>query len=330
MRSIPEDFQVKEIPAYEPSGEGEHLFLEITKKQITTQAVISELAHALGIPSNDIGYAGMKDRQAVTTQRISVPAATWPKESIDFSFQVKILGLHNNKIRTGHLKGNHFQIRLRQVSTDWPQLVPPIVEELQQKGFANFYGPQRFGRDGDNAEVGLKALRSGRVFGPKWRKWLIISALQSELFNNWLNRRINDGLFSVALKGDVFGKLPQGGIFYSQNPEDEQPRLDNFEISPLGPIFGYKMFKAKDEALEREKTILDEYSIDLEQFRALKAEGSRRKARLKVENLQVSEADGDPVFSFTLPAGSYASVFMGEFMKNDLTISEAQEDDNEG
>lgn len=330
MRSLPEDFKVQEIPAYEPSGEGEHLFLEVTKRQITTQAVIAELAHTLDIPSGDIGYAGMKDRQAVTTQRISVPAVAWPKSHPDFTFKFKILGLHNNKLRTGHLKGNHFQIRLRQASPEWPELVSQISDELKIKGFANFYGPQRFGRDGNNAEVGLKALRSGKIFGPKWRKWLIISALQSELFNSWLNRRIEDGLFSVALKGDVFGKLPQGGIFYSQNPEEEQPRLNNFEISPLGPIFGYKMFKAKDEALEREKAILDEYSIDLEQFRVLKAEGSRRKIRLHIEGLQIAEEDGDPVFSFALPAGSYASVFMGEFMKNDLTPSESQEDDNEG
>ena len=340
MRTYPEDFIVEEIPAYDLINQGEHIFIEVTKKQITTQAVVGELAAALNIKSSDIGYAGMKDRQAVTTQRFSVPTALWPlKEGCaplsvseviepcelakrliipdNLTFQLKILGLHNNKLRTGHLKGNRFTIRLRQCVSNWPELAEPIRQAIITDGFANFYGPQRFGREGNNAEIGLKGLKSGKIFGPKWRKWLIISALQSELFNVWLNERINDELFATAICGDVFGKLPQGGIFYSTEPQNEQPRLDAFEISPLGPIFGCKMFKAKEEALEREQRILDRYDIKLEEFKPLKAEGSRRKARLKIEDLEITSVEGDPVFKFTLPSGSYASVLIGEFTKSD-------------
>ncbi len=346
MRTYPEDFIVEEIPAYDLINQGEHIFVEVTKRQITTQAVVGELAAALNIKSSDIGYAGMKDRQAVTTQRFSIPAALWPlkgnsaplsvneiitpQELVEhlfmpdnLTFQLKILGLHNNKLRTGHLKGNRFIIRLRHCVSNWPELVEPIRQAIINDGFANFYGPQRFGREGNNAEIGLKGLRSGKIFGPKWRKWLIISALQSELFNVWLNERINDGLFGTAICGDVFGKLPQGGIFYSTEPQNEQPRLDTFEISPLGPIFGCKMFKAKEEALAREQKILDQYNIKLEEFKPLKAEGSRRKARLKIEDLRIATVEGDPVFNFTLPSGSYASVLIGEFTKtSDQSTSE--------
>lgn len=349
MRTYPEDFIVEEIPSYDLINQGEHVFVEVTKRQITTQAAISELAAAFNMNSSDIGYVGLKDRQAVTTQRFSLPAALWPlKEGSaplsvnqtiaphelaerlvipdNLTFQIKILGLHNNKLRTGHLKGNRFTIRLRQSLPNWPELVEPISQAIKTKGLANFYGPQRFGREGNNAEIGLKGLKSGKIFGPKWRKWLIISALQSELFNVWLNERINDGLFATAICGDVFGKLPQGGIFYSTEPQNEQPRLDAFEISPLGPIFGYKMFKAKEEALKREERILERYAIKLEEFRQLKAEGSRRKARLKIEDLTITSVEGDPVFKFTLPSGSYASVLMGEFTKtSEQNIS--QDDD---
>lgn len=343
MRTCPEDFDVAEIPAYDISGDGEHLFLEITKKQITTQAAISELAGILNCKSSDIGYAGMKDRQAVTTQRISVPAEIWPEElhrtengKEEFSipegltFTAKVLGRHNNKLKTGHLRGNRFKIRVRGAAENWKELTEPIRKAITERGFANFYGPQRFGRSGDNAQIGLKALHGEKLFGPKWRKWLIVSALQSELFNVWLSRRIKDGLFETALCGDVFGKLPQGGIFYSTEPQNEQPRLDAFEISPMGPIFGFKMFKAKEEALRREEEVLELYGIKTEDFRVLKAEGSRRRARIKAEDLHIETAEGDPVFCFTLPSGSYASVFMDEFMKNSAAAAdEAEEIDTE-
>ena len=340
LRRYPQDFRVQEIPAYPLCGQGEHLFIEITKEGITTQAAISELAQRLGIPASSIGYAGLKDRQAMTTQRLSLPACAWPGATSDLepkawpllpdlSFQVEILGLHNNKLKTGHLQGNRFAIRVRQANPRWPQLVPPILQALRRHGMANFYGPQRFGRQGDNALKGLEGLRRGYLPGPKWRKSRLISALQSQLFNRWLEERIADGLFEKAIIGDVFGKLPQGGIFYSLEPQAEQPRLEAFQISPMGPIFGYKMFKAQGEALEREERILKEADIKLEEFRALKAEGSRRRARLPVEDLEICDLEGDPLFTFTLPAGSYASVLVGEFMKSDLAPSEEDEVDSE-
>ena len=337
MRTYPEDFSVCEIPAYDITGQGEHIFVEVSKKKLTTQAVIEELARILEIRPQDIGHAGLKDRQAVTSQRLSLPETVLPQlQSLaehpvvegreGASWRIKILGRHNNKLRPGHLQGNHFCIRLRNVDPQWPELVTPIAAALSEHGFANFYGTQRFGHSGNNAEIGLKSLREGKVFGPKWRKWLMISALQSQLFNDWLENRIRDGLFETALVGDVFGKLPQGGIFYSLEPANEQPRLEAFEMSPMGPIFGYKMFKAQAQAWEREQAVLDRYDVKLEDFRRLKAEGSRRRCRLKIDNLKISNKDGDPLFEFTLPAGSYASVLLDEFMKNGSSYKSSEDE----
>ena len=327
LRTEPEDFQVEEIPAYEPSGEGEHAILQVTKRQITTQAIANELSALLHCESDSIGFAGMKDRQAVTVQRFSVPASADLSLLQNCSAQVKFLGYHNNKIRKGHLVGNRFQIRVRGANPDWHARCRDIEELLNSTGFPNFYGPQRFGREGNNAAIGEKGLKTGKLFGPKWRRWLMISALQSELFNQYLMRRLADGLFSTAIKGDIFGRLPKGGVFMSEDPSAEQPRLDNFEISPMGPIFGYKMMAAGHEALERERALLDERGIALESFRPLKAEGNRRRIRLRPQNLTLDSIEGDPLFRFELPAGTYATVFLNEFMKADDCSAEEQDAD---
>ena len=328
LRTEPEDFIVQEIPAYEPGGEGEHLIIEVTKRQITTQAVVGELTRLLGCTPDAIGYAGMKDRQAVTTQRLSLPFTAAETDFGGCTFQVKKLGLHRNKIRKGHLVGNHFQIRVRQAHSEWKERTQEIAACLNRSGFPNFFGPQRFGREGSNASIGEKALRTGKLFGPKWRKWLMISALQSQLFNEYLAQRLADGFFATALEGDVFGHLPRGGVFMSTQPQEEQPRLDRFEISPMGPLFGYKIMATSSLAAEREQAVLDAHDIKLEDFRPLKAEGNRRRIRLKPQNLQIEEREGDPVFSFDLPAGTYATVFLNEFMKVEDCPGEEQDADS--
>ena len=265
---------------------------------------------------------------------MTIPAEALPRlepglEQSTLKFTVRVLGQHDSKIRKGHLSGNKFTIRVRETTPDWAPLCADIAQILGERGFANFYGPHRFGRMGDNARAGENAVKSGKVFGPKWRKWLMISAFQSELFNRWHTARIADGLFSTALMGDVFGRLPKGGVFLSQDPSAEQPRMDAFEISPMGPIFGYKVMKTSGVAQEREQQILATAGIELPQFRQVKAEGSRRRCRLKVEDLQISTVENDPVFSFTLPSGSYATVFLNEFMKCAPNDNESTEVDAE-
>ncbi len=334
LKVIPDDFAVCEMPAYEPSGDGEHMILEIAKRGITTLAAINELAQKLGTAPEEIGYAGMKDRHAVTVQRVSVPATADLGKLSGMSFAVKALGLHSGKIKRGHLRGNSFAIRIRGAAADWKQRTADMLAILNERGLPNFYGPQRFGRMGTNARDGERAIRQGFMRGPKWKRKLMISAFQSLLFNKWLEKRMADGLFATALKGDVFGRLPEGGVFLSMDPSAEQPRLDAFEISPMGPIFGHKMMKTKDEAAAREEEILastatDELpAITPDELKKMKAQGSRRRCRLNPE-ITIDEIDGDPLFRFELPAGSYATVLLGEFMKTDAALA-ADADGGEG
>lgn len=329
LRVEPEDFVVREIPSYEPCGEGEHLYLEVTKRDLTTPALAEDLARALGIHPGEVAYAGMKDRRAVTTQRFSIPALVDPTPLLDLPHEVRVLGLHTNKLRRGHQAGNRFRIRVRDADADWRPRAEAILEALRSRGWANFYGPQRFGRDGQNARAGEQGVRTGRMFGPIWRRWLMISAFQSELFNKYLATRLAEGLFATVLEGDICGRLPRGGVFLSTDPQADQPRVEAFEISPMGPIFGHKMMAAGGVARAREEALLAETGISLVDFKRVKAEGSRRRFRLPVSDLRLSEEEGDPVFEFELPSGSYATVLLDEFMKvgaNPIEVEEPDED----
>ncbi len=327
LRTLPEDFVVVEVPSYEPCGEGEHLYLQITKTDLTTPAVAGALARSLDVPLSEIGYAGMKDRRAVTTQRVSIPASADLERLEDLPFSYQVLGRHTNKLKRGHLAGNRFKVRIRQADPAWPARADAIVQALSQKGWANFYGPQRFGIEGRNARAGENGVRSGKLFGPVWRRWLMVSAFQSELFNRYLADRLTEGLFATVLEGDVCGRLPRGGVFVAEDPAAEQARLDRFEISPMGPIFGYKIMPARGRAQEREQALLDEVGLRLEDFRRVKAEGSRRRFRMGLGDLAIEQVEGDPVFSFELPSGSYATVLLGEFMKTTPGGDEAEEAD---
>ena len=327
LRTVPEDFVVEEVPSYEPCGEGEHLYLEVTKTDLTTPAMASALAQALDLPPSEVAYAGMKDRRAVTTQRVSIPAHADLARLEGLPFAVRVLGRHGNKLRRGHLAGNRFRVRVRGAAPGWTALVEAVAGALRQRGWAHFYGPQRFGFEGRNARAGENGVRSGKLFGPVWRRWLMVSAFQSELFNRYLARRLEDGLFATVLEGDVCGRLPRGGVFLAEDPAAEQPRLDRFEISPMGPIFGYKMMPTKGPAQAREQVLLDEVGLALPDFRKVKAEGSRRRFRLDLGSFEVQEVEGDPLFLFELPSGSYATVLLGEFMKTDLATGEAEEAD---
>ncbi len=301
LRTEPEDFRVWEVPAYDPCGEGTHRYFELTKRGDTTPFALGGVARLLGIPARDIGYAGLKDRHAVTTQRISVPANVDWTPAAD---RLVDLGLHTNKLKRGHLYGNRFEIRVRDVHPEGLARAQAVAERLTATGWANFYGVQRF--SDSNVEQG-KAILAGEKFrGPRWKADLLVASVQSELFNEYLRRRIAKGDFARILAGDLCAKLPAGGMFVGQ-PETEQERLERFEISYTGPIFGSRMRAPEGEAAALEAEVLGGMSF--------RAPGSRRRCRLPFAG--TVEADGaDLLFRFELSAGSYATVLLGEFMKS--------------
>jgi tRNA pseudouridine13 synthase len=331
LKASPEDFRVDELPAYLPSGAGPHLYLRVEKRGRTTRDVLRDLAARLGVPERDAGYAGLKDREAVTTQWLSFPVARDPDPASLAGEGLRVLeaSRHANKLRTGHARGNRFAVTVRGGD---PERARACAAELAVRGLPNFFGPQRFGVDGRNAEVGRAILRgertaeAGRAARDRFLRRLSISAWQSALFNRWLSERLADGLFATALAGDVLRKLDSGGTFVCEDTAADGPRVAAFEVSPAGPMFGHRMRPVSaGVAREREERILVADGMtpaDLARGKD-EAEGAWRAARLPVA-LSLEPIDGGYRAAFELPRGSYATVVMRELMKGDAALPEEE------
>jgi tRNA pseudouridine13 synthase len=187
IKVLPEDFEVEEIPAYEPLGQGDHLYLWIEKRDLGAEFFLREIANRLQVKTSDIGCAGLKDRRAVTRQWISTPGASECAVSRLDGDGIRVLEVtrHTNKLRTGHLRGNRFRVLIRDVRGD-PE---PILTRIRTFGLPNFYGPQRFGRGGETATLGMALLRRQQPRAPNpFLKKLALSAAQSLLLNDNLAR----------------------------------------------------------------------------------------------------------------------------------------------
>jgi len=382
-----EDFFVQEVPAYEPSGEGEHVFCEIQKVGLTTFDAINQIARALGISSRDIGYAGLKDAKAVTRQVFSIWGTT-PEAVMNLRVpNVSVLwaARHGNKLRLGHLAANRFAIKIRDVNPTDVLKVRPVLAELERRGMPNYFGEQRFGRRDDNDMLGAalvradhKALLSLLLGTPKpdrddphtadarsafdrheldesMRLWprrygmerrvlhrlikthrpssavfcidqklrrLWVSALQSRLFNEVLSRRIDT--IDRLLDGDFAYKHENGACFHVEQAAVEQPRCDAFEISPTGPLVGFRVTLPQGEPLRIEQEVFAAHGIAPEDFKKsgqLRVKGARRPLRVRPENVEVA-GGGDEhgpyvTVAFTLPAGSFATVLLRELIKTE-------------
>src|SRR5688572_10030440 len=160
LKSRAEDFFVQEVPLYEPSGEGEHVYCEIQKVGLTTFEAIDRISAALRVPQRDVGYAGMKDARAITRQLLSIRGTT---EQAVMGLRVPDVTVqwaarHGNKLRLGHLAGNRFAIKVRDVNPTDVVKLQPVMAALQKRGMPNYFGEQRFGRRGDNDRLGAAFL----------------------------------------------------------------------------------------------------------------------------------------------------------------------------
>ncbi|HEY2911563.1 MAG TPA: tRNA pseudouridine(13) synthase TruD, partial [Gemmataceae bacterium] len=255
IRLRDDDFEVEEVPSYEPCGEGEHLFLWIEKRGMAPEYFARTIAQKLGVAPGAIGTAGLKDRHAVTRQWVSVPLAAEPLVGKLDGPDVRVLktGRHTNKLKPGHLRGNRFRILIRHADASRIESVAAILDRIRAQGMPNLYGPQRFGRDASTLDLGWQCLagKAPRRLRPFLYKFAL-SAVQSLLFNDTLARRMNDGLYRTVFAGDVMAKWPAGGLFLARDVVAEQARFDAKEIVTAGPMFGRKTFPAEGVAAERE------------------------------------------------------------------------------
>jgi tRNA pseudouridine13 synthase len=334
----PEDFEVEEIPAYPACGSGPFLYLWVEKRSLGADYFRRQVAHRLGIAAGDVGTAGLKDRHAVTRQMVSVPASAEPRLPQLDGDGIRVLNVsrHTNKLKPGHLRGNRFVLLIRDVAPEAGERLTPLLGRLRLLGLPNFYGPQRFGHDGETVHLGLALLRNqpppaassstkdrqagGRrpnLRNPFLRK-LALSAAQSALFNHYLASRLREGLLRTVVAGDVMGKWPFGGLFVAEDVPREQARFDARETVHTGPIFGRKTFAAAATAEERESAALREAGLDraaLGRFGKL-LQGTRRHNLIYLDDL-TGQIDSEGVrLSLTLPAGSYATVLLRELCKS--------------
>jgi tRNA pseudouridine13 synthase len=369
IKQRPEDFFVQEIPLYEPSGEGEHVYAEIQKIGMPTFDAVQRIARALGVSTRDIGYAGMKDARAISRQVISIWGTT-PQAVMALRIEnlsVLWAARHGNKLRLGHLAGNRFAIKIREVDPMKVTTLRPVIDMLVKRGMPNYFGEQRFGRRGDNDKLGAALIRDDneavlklllgtpngevddqfsfaarRAFDQRdnaasMKAWprragmerrvlarlmkthrpsaavravdekvrrLWVSALQSRVFNDVVARRIDE--LHKLYDGDLAYKHENGACFTVENAAAEQPRADAWEISPTGPLVGYRMSLPHGRELEIEQAALAAVHLTPEDFRKAgknKVKGARRPLRA-IPGLAVdpnSGAAGPPLGASSAP-----------------------------
>jgi tRNA pseudouridine13 synthase len=309
----PEDFVVDEVPAYEPSGAGDHVWVQIRKRGLTTADAIHMLARAAGVPERDVGSAGMKDKHAVTSQWLSLPASTDPSSWV-LPEAVELLAhtRHTNKLRTGQQAGNRFRIRLVDVEPAALEAARAICQRLEREGLRNYFGGQRFGLGGENLSRALGWLSKGApMLGRKARFYskLYSSVVQSELFNRYLTARAELGLGRL-LAGEVVRLDGSGSLFRVEDPEREAPRLAARDIHPTGPMIGPKSREPAGEPLELEQRIAAELGLDERMLAALfrHAPGARRDLVVFPGDLELAPLESNRLeLAFFLPSGSYAT-----------------------
>jgi tRNA pseudouridine13 synthase len=350
--SSPATFVVEEIPAYLPSGTGEHTFLWIEKVDLTTFEAVRRIAGAAGIDPRELGYAGMKDRHATTRQWISVPRLD-PERATQLSIDgVRVLeaSRHGNKLRTGHLHGNRFQVVLTPAPAAPDGMPTPEPDEaaarvrsrlelLASEGMANRYGEQRFGATGENAAIGLALLRGERRERDGRRRRLLLSAAQSAVFNRYLELRgPPDGVPADLRRvraGDVLQKTASGGLFVCTDVAVDQARVDAGELLPTGPMPGSRVTEPPldSEAGKLEQQALDALGAKREDFARAGRDlpGARRPVLVRIDL-------GDPAVSidpaepgrpycirvrFGLPAGSYATIVIDHLLAQGEALAQA-------
>ncbi len=330
FNSSPRDFTVEEIPLYEFTGEGEHLVLQVRKKELTTWEMLDVISNHVGIRRRDMGYAGLKDKHAMTIQYISLPAKFEEKLKAFSHDKIKILSmvLHNNKIRVGHLKGNRFKIRLKKVLGVQKDKLDSVLKWIDENGVPNYFGNQRFGTDGNNWEDGKKLIEGSLKIRDRKTKEFLMGAYQSYLFNQWLSKRMelshllekfteaeteqvlnlpkgslkgtkSQPNFFKLVEGDVMMHYPYGRLFTVENLEEEAKRFAEKDIAPAGLLPGKKTKRAEGTAGLIESPFAEEINLN----------GARRYAWIQVTDIKKTyiEEKAHYELSFVLPKGSYAT-----------------------
>jgi tRNA pseudouridine13 synthase len=325
IRSTPEDFRVEEIDGFAASGSGEHLLLTVEKRDMTTTFAAKRIAEWAGVGEMAIGYAGLKDRHAVTRQRFSVHLPKRIAPDIETlsdnaagsdpgpALRVLAHDWHAKKLPRGALVGNRFVLTLRDVHGQ-RDAIETRLRAIAARGVPNYFGEQRFGRGGDNVDKALGMFRGRRV--RREERTHLLSAARSELFNRVLAARVADGGWDRGLEGEVWMLDGSRSVFGPEPWTDALgERLATFDIHPSAPLWGRGELRSRDVALALEEAALaDDVALELRaglESAGLKQE--RRATRLRPQSMAWDWPEARVLrVGFELPAGCYATVVLSE------------------
>ena len=314
------DFKVDEQMDIALSGQGEHLWLQIRKTGANTDWVAGQLARCAGMKEADVGYAGLKDRHAVTIQWFSLQLAGKPDP--DFSqlpAEIEILQStrHDKKLRRGALTANHFELIVRHIEGDL-DAAKVIIEQIKHQGIPNYFGEQRFGNERNNLTKALAWFKG--EFRPKQRHQmsLYLSSARSWIFNHILQERIKQGNWNTRLAGDVFVLDNSHSWFLEDGSDSLAERLAEGDIHPSGALWGEGELPTQGLMRELELQQAELYPTFCAGLMKQRLSQERRALRINVKQLEYSLGEANTLqLNFTLPAGAYATVLLeqlGQFV----------------
>lgn len=317
LKSGPNDFRVCEELGFEPSGEGEHLFLLVEKEGLSTHELISRVARDYSLDPKLVSYSGLKDKHALTRQWLSLhmPGKKPPPELFKGNgYRVVRQASHNRKLRPGTHKYNSFQVILREVN-DFPDQTREQILAVTRQGFANYFGAQRFGRQQDNVTQALGQLPVRRL--TRSRKSILLSSLRSHLFNRILAQRISLGHWELPLEGDVFMLRGNRSIFSETLDDRLTERFRTLDISNTASLYGSGQVLLTGEPQAIEAQVFAECDAIT---RCLDQQGARlqmRALRAVVDNFSYDydAEDQSLLLKLDLPAGCYVTTVLDHFIK---------------
>ena len=318
-RARPEDFQVAEVLDFAPEGEGEHLWLHVEKRDLTTAMAVRELARLCEVSPRDVGYSGMKDRVAVTRQWLSVqlPGREAPaglaEALVERGVRVLSEARHPRKLKRGVHRANRFRLRLTGAALEDPALEARWARLVEQ-GVANYFGPQRFGPDGRNL------LRARSLLARGWRKrddrdGMLLSAARSFLFNELLAERIREGSWDRLLPGEVANLDGTASQFTLEASDAElEARAARLDLHPSGVLWGVGGSVAEGEARALESRLAERYPSLCAGLERAGVRLGRRALRLRLGEPQLTRGEGELWLAFSLPRGAFATAVLRELI----------------
>ena len=324
LRCEPEDFVVREHLGFDADGDGDHWLLSVRKRGANTHWVAKQLAKLADLHPRDVGYAGLKDRNAVTEQAFTLPvrsaySGAWEGVSGE-GFEVIRARRHRRKLKRGALKGNHFEITVRNFTGD-PLALQLRLERIATQGVPSYFGPQRFGRDLSNLKRAV-AMFAGVKIHDRLERGFALSAARAAVFNAVLARRVATDQWNRLLEGDVANLDGSNSIF--DVPQVDELLIDRcaaLDIHPTGPLWGRGELRSKALVHELESAIAAEQRALCDGLERADLEQERRALRVSVQALEHTLTDSDLTLRFRLGRGAFATTVLHEIVDDAFAMA---------